>query len=54
MRGRLTATINASGDICALQKGGGIGIKQSVVMQCLRVAAVKAADIASKIMTAVS
>lgn len=53
MRGRLTATINASGDICAIQKAGGIGIMQSGVMQCLRVAAVKAVDIASKIKTAV-
>jgi len=54
MRGRLTATINASGDICAIQKAGGIGVMQSVVMQCLRVAAVKAADITSKIEDAVS
>ncbi|XP_010667896.1 exosome complex component RRP45B isoform X3 [Beta vulgaris subsp. vulgaris] len=53
MKGRMTATINTNGDICAIQKGGGVGVMHSVVMQCLRVASVKAADITTKIKEAV-
>ncbi|RWR91865.1 exosome complex component RRP45A isoform X1 [Cinnamomum micranthum f. kanehirae] len=30
MRGRMTATINASGDVCVVQKAGGEGVMQSV------------------------
>ncbi|RLN08780.1 protein RRP45A-like isoform X2 [Panicum miliaceum] len=51
--GRMTATINSNGDICAIQKAGGEGVMSSVVMQCLRIASVKAADITSKIKKAV-
>ena len=54
MGGRMTATLNTNGDICAIQKAGGEGIMQSVIMQCLRIASVKAADITSKIKSAVS
>lgn len=53
MGGRLTATLNANGDVCAIQKAGGDGVVQSVIMQCLRVASVKAADITAKIRKAV-
>ncbi|KAF6166150.1 hypothetical protein GIB67_023860 [Kingdonia uniflora] len=53
MGGRMTATLNANGDVCAIQKGGGDGVIQSVIMQCLRIASVKAADITSKIKDAV-
>lgn len=53
MGGRLTATLNANGDICAIQKAGGDGVMQSVIMQCLRIASVKAADITAKIKKAV-
>uniref|UniRef100_A0A7N0RI82 Protein ECERIFERUM 7 n=2 Tax=Kalanchoe fedtschenkoi TaxID=63787 RepID=A0A7N0RI82_KALFE len=53
MKGRLTATLNTNGDVCAIQKGGGIGVLQSVVLQCLRIASVKAADMTSKIKDAV-
>eukprot|EP00268_Persea_americana_P025893 TRINITY_DN2522_c1_g1_i6.p1 TRINITY_DN2522_c1_g1~~TRINITY_DN2522_c1_g1_i6.p1 ORF type:complete len:457 (+),score=103.83 TRINITY_DN2522_c1_g1_i6:297-1667(+) len=53
MRGRMTATINSSGDVCAVQKSGGEGVMQSVIMQCMRVASLKAADITSKIKNAV-
>ncbi|CAN6232725.1 unnamed protein product [Urochloa humidicola] len=53
MGGRMTATINSNGDICAIQKAGGEGVMSSVVMQCLRIASVKAADITSKIKKAV-
>lgn len=54
MGGRLTATLNTNGDICAIQKAGGEGVIQSVVMQCLRIASVKAADITDKIKKSVS
>ncbi|XP_057954385.1 exosome complex component RRP45A-like isoform X2 [Malania oleifera] len=53
MGGRMTATLNSIGDVCAIQKAGGVGVMQSVIMQCLRIASVKAADITSKIRTAV-
>lgn len=54
MMGRMTATVNTSGDICAIQKAGGVGVMQSLIMQCLRIASVKAADITSKIKNSVS
>ncbi|XP_047978280.1 exosome complex component RRP45A-like [Salvia hispanica] len=53
MGGKLTATLNTNGDVCAIQKAGGEGVLQSVVMQCLRIASVKAADITGKIKKAV-
>ncbi|XP_051216982.1 exosome complex component RRP45A isoform X1 [Lolium perenne] len=49
MGGRMTATINSNGDVCSIQKAGGEGVTSSVIMQCLRIASVKAADITSKI-----
>lgn len=54
MGGRMTATVNANSDVCAIQKAGGDGVMQSVIMQCLRIASVKAGDITSKIKNAVS
>ena len=54
MGSRMTATMNTSGDVCAVQKAGGEGVLQSVVMQCLRIASLKTADITSKIKNAVS
>ncbi|XP_062084090.1 exosome complex component RRP45A isoform X1 [Humulus lupulus] len=53
MGGRMTTTLNANGDICAIQKAGGEGVLQSVIMQCLRIASVKAGDITEKIKKAV-
>lgn len=53
MGARMTATLNANGDVCAIQKAGGDGIAQAVIMQCLRIASVKAGDITSKIKNAV-
>lgn len=53
MGGRMTATLNTNGDVCAIQKAGGEGVMQSVVMQCLRIASVKAGDITTKIKNAV-
>lgn len=54
MGGKLTATLNTNGDVCAIQKAGGEGVLQSVIMQCLRIASVKAGDITSQIRKAVS
>lgn len=54
MGGRMTATMNMNGDVCAVQKAGGEGVMMSVIMQCLRIASMKAADITSKIKNAVS
>ncbi|XP_019246965.1 PREDICTED: exosome complex component RRP45A-like isoform X1 [Nicotiana attenuata] len=53
MGGRMSITLNTNGEVCAFQKPGGQGTMQSVVMQCLRIASVKAGDITSKIKTAV-
>ncbi|KAI5673917.1 hypothetical protein M9H77_14281 [Catharanthus roseus] len=53
MGGRMTATVNTNGDVCAIQKAGGVGVMHSVIMQCLRIASVKAADITTKIKEAV-
>ncbi|XP_073016386.1 exosome complex component RRP45A-like isoform X6 [Primulina eburnea] len=53
MGGKLTVTLNTNGDVCAIQKAGGDGVIQSVIMQCLRIASVKAADITNKIKKAV-
>ncbi|XP_026454910.1 exosome complex component RRP45A-like isoform X1 [Papaver somniferum] len=52
MRGRITATLNANGDICSIQKVGE-GVMQSSIMQCLRIAKGKADDITTKIRSAV-
>ncbi|XP_064935656.1 exosome complex component RRP45B-like isoform X2 [Musa acuminata AAA Group] len=54
MGGRMTATVNSNGDVCAVQKAGGEGVTPNMIMQCLRIASVKAADITSKIKNAVS
>lgn len=53
MGGRMTVTLNTNGDVCAIQKAGGDGVLQSVIMQCLRIASVKAGDMTSKIKNAV-
>ncbi|GLU19302.1 hypothetical protein SLE2022_355610 [Rubroshorea leprosula] len=53
MAGRMTATVNANGDICAIQKAGGEGVTQRVIMQCLQLAIAKAAGITKQIKEAV-
>lgn len=53
MTGRMTATLNANGDVCAIQKPGGQGVFQRVIMHCLKLAHVKAGDITAKINDAV-
>ncbi|THG17680.1 hypothetical protein TEA_026214 [Camellia sinensis var. sinensis] len=52
MSGRMIATLNTNGDVCAIQKAGGAGVMQNVIIQCLRIASVKAADVTSKIKNA--
>ena len=49
MGGRMTATVTSNGDVCSIQKAGGEGVMPSVIMQCLRIAFVKAAYITSEI-----
>lgn len=53
MVGKMTATLNANGDVCAIQKPGGECVLQSVIMQCLRLASRMASDITKKIKDAV-
>ncbi|KAL1196126.1 Exosome complex component RRP45B [Cardamine amara subsp. amara] len=45
MCGRMTVTVNANGDICAIQKPGEEGVNQSVILHCLRLASSRAAAI---------
>lgn len=54
MGGRMTSTLNTNGDVCAIQKAGGVAVPQSVIMHCLQIAATKAGDMTSKIKEAVS
>ncbi|OMO81779.1 hypothetical protein CCACVL1_12223 [Corchorus capsularis] len=53
MGGRMTTTVNANGDICAIQKAGGEGVPQRVIMQCLQLATSKAEAITKQIKEAV-
>jgi hypothetical protein len=54
MGGRMTVTLNSSGDVCAIQKAGGEGILSSDVMRCLRIASLKADELTTKIKASVS
>lgn len=54
MGGRITITINSQGEICAVQKGGGVGVSASEVMRCLRIAAAKAQSMTETLKKAVS
>ncbi|KAI5061970.1 hypothetical protein GOP47_0022509 [Adiantum capillus-veneris] len=49
MKGRLTVTMNVHGDICAVQKGGGVGVSSGEIMRCLRIASTKVADVTSSL-----
>ncbi|KAG6789420.1 hypothetical protein POTOM_005518 [Populus tomentosa] len=53
MGGRMTVTVNAIGDICSIQKAGGEGVPQSVIMHCLQLASMSAESITKKINNAV-
>ncbi|XP_010519765.1 PREDICTED: exosome complex component RRP45A-like isoform X2 [Tarenaya hassleriana] len=52
MGGRMTVTVNANGDICAIQKPGE-GVSQSVILHCLRLASSRAAATTKTIKDAV-
>lgn len=45
MEGRITFTVNINGDVCAIQKPGGVAVTQSIITQCLQIAMTKAAEI---------
>eukprot|EP00897_Mesotaenium_endlicherianum_P003395 jgi/Mesen1/3083/ME000183S02134 len=53
MGGRLTFTVNAHGEICAVQKGGGVPVTSSEILRCARIAANKALDITDTLKQAV-
>lgn len=53
MGGRITTTLNSNGDVCAVQKAGGCGVSSNVILECLRLASLKAKDITTKIKSAV-
>lgn len=53
MGGRLTVIVNAQGDICAVHKGGGIGVSASEIMRCVRIASSKASEATSQLKKAV-
>ncbi|XP_010536100.1 PREDICTED: exosome complex component RRP45A-like isoform X2 [Tarenaya hassleriana] len=53
MGGRMTVTVNANGDICAIQKPGEEGVSQSVILHCLRLASSRAAATTKTIKEAV-
>ncbi|CAI9112979.1 OLC1v1013495C1 [Oldenlandia corymbosa var. corymbosa] len=54
MRGRLTATLNANGDICAIQKAGGDGVEPNEIIRCIRIAEGNAKRFTDKIKEAVA
>eukprot|EP01117_Protostelium_nocturnum_P020636 TRINITY_DN938_c0_g1_i3.p1 TRINITY_DN938_c0_g1~~TRINITY_DN938_c0_g1_i3.p1 ORF type:complete len:256 (+),score=51.86 TRINITY_DN938_c0_g1_i3:365-1132(+) len=51
--GKMTITLNSHREICAIQKAGGTAVSQELVMQCIRIAAVKVEEISEKIQTAI-
>jgi exosome complex component RRP45 len=53
MGGRITITINSQGEICAVQKGGGVGVSASELMRCIRIASAKAQSITETLKKAV-
>ncbi|KAL9253980.1 Exosome complex component RRP45B-like protein [Drosera capensis] len=53
MKGRMTITLNTNGDVCAIQKAGGVGVTHDVIMDCLLAASDKASDVTRMIKDAV-
>jgi exosome complex component RRP45 len=54
MGGRLTITVNTHGEVCGVQKGGGVGVSASELMRCLRLASTKAAVLTETLKKVVS
>ena len=52
MDGRITMTLNAHREICAVQKAGGTPLSVAQIMQCAKVAAVKVAEVTAAVQTA--
>lgn len=52
MDGRITITMNAHREICAVQKAGGAPLTVAQIMHCARVAAVKVAEVTSAVQSA--
>ncbi|KAL2650115.1 hypothetical protein R1flu_018243 [Riccia fluitans] len=53
MGGRLTVIVNSQGDICAIQKGGGVGVRHSEIMRCIRIASSKAVEVTNQLKKAI-
>ncbi|KAI5077154.1 hypothetical protein GOP47_0006978 [Adiantum capillus-veneris] len=53
MRGRLTIILDINGDICAIQKAGGVGVSSCDILHCLRIASTKVAEVTSSLRKAV-
>ena len=49
MQGRMTMALNSQQEICAVQKGGGIPVPVSAILQCSRIAASKVHEITALI-----
>lgn len=52
MGGMMTVAVNTHDQVCAVQKGGGIPLPVQQIMQCTRIAALKARDLTNLIETA--
>lgn len=52
MDGRITMTLNAHREICAVQKAGGTPLSVSQIMQCAKIAAVKVAEVTAAVQAA--
>ncbi|KAJ7286705.1 hypothetical protein O6H91_Y320500 [Diphasiastrum complanatum] len=53
MQGRMTLTLNGHGEICSIQKAGGVGLTTKEIMSCLQVACTKASSMIDIIKRAV-
>jgi exosome complex component RRP45 len=52
--GTMTIAVNGHGELCAIQKGGGLALKTSQIIKCAKIAAVKAQEVTSLIKKALS
>lgn len=49
MESKLTLTVNTHGEVCAVQKGGGVGIRAPELLRCLRITQNRVSDMAAKL-----
>lgn len=52
--GTMTIAVNGHGELCAIQKGGGLALKTSQILKCSKIAAVKAQELTTIIKTALT